>query len=149
MSLFLLNRYAKWRAAQLQNCLITGEKPPQPAPTPTNEEMTEADSFVPTHGNDYVDLLQIKTIEIEAMKQSLLAQTRPKVKDDDEDSFLDYVDASGTDEVFEPEIKTQVRKDCYLFIFPYLFDLFLYNIFLGRRVSWRGRAEYFKRSRAH
>ena len=107
--LHIAYRYAKWRAAQLQNCLITGVKPPQPAPTPTDKEMAEADSFVPTHGADYVDLLQIKTMEMEAMKKSSLAQTRPKVKNNDEDSFLDYVDASGTDEVFGPETKEQAR----------------------------------------
>ena len=56
-----------------------------------------------------MDLLQIKTMEMEAMKKSSLAQTRPKVKNNDEDSFLDYVDASGTDEVFEPETKEQAR----------------------------------------
>lgn len=81
--------------------------PPHPALTPTCEEMVKADLFVPTHGADYVDLLQIKTMEMEAIKKSLLAQTRPKVKNDDEDSFLDFVD-SGTDEVFEPDTKLQV-----------------------------------------
>jgi hypothetical protein len=109
-----------------KNCLIIGEKPPrQPTPTFTNKEMAKADSFVPTHGNNYADLLQIKTMEmwIPQAQIKLFSNQRRRHR-------------------FE------IIINYCLFIFLYLFNLFL-NIFRKTYQLKRPCSIFEKKGRAH
>ena len=99
----MLLRYAKWRAFHLQNCLIAGEKPAQPAPTPTAEELDEADSFIPLLCDAYEDLLSAKQMEEELLKHKLAQEIeaeKPSLLNSISNAVLDPADPPTQSKVF-------------------------------------------------
>nr|SVE92733.1 EOG090X0GPB [Megafenestra aurita] len=104
-------KYAKWRAAHLNNCLNSGEKPSDPAPKPDDQVLNDSENLeygISTLSNSTPEFSHVTPSHVQ---DTVLPSVKVPPKEVTPPSIPTYVQESNS-QLVTPEIIAQAQKHC-------------------------------------